>query len=384
MLPSASQLDRVLNCPASHALPQARTQSDAAEFGTAVHAFLQRAHAAGRDEALASIPEDAAWRQLCEQLPLDELPAGGRREVSFAWDYTTGKARVLGTDRDYSTVTATEYCGTADAVGSLNGEGVVIDWKSGRYVGPPATSGQLLLLSLALSYTLDVTDVRASFVYLKDDGTFIRDEATLDGFDLAAFALKLQALPAKIEAARAIIVEGRHPDVSNGPWCRFCPASPSCPAKMALARSFGGELVSIRDRVTALLPDEAGRVYAKALEYQALVEQVIAGLKDVARVTPLELPDGRMLQETSIRIPTKVDAGVAESVILEMYGDEAARQAVVTEKSTTLSAIEEMLRKRSKAGTLAKAKRDTLDAIRARGGLREGSAIQVRAVKKGA
>lgn len=382
MNPTASQLDRVLACPASHCLPQVRRQSEAATLGTAVHRFLQRAHDVGRDVALEEVDEIA--RDLCEQLPLNELPAGGRREVSFAWDMVTGKARVLGTDRDYSDVGPNEYCGTADCVGSVNGVGIVIDFKSGRYVGEPSKAGQLLLLSLALAYTLDVDEVRGSFVYLKDDGTFIRDEAAFDSFDLAAFALKLQALPAKIEAARAKIDAGQSPDVSNGPWCRFCPAAPSCPAKVALARVFGTELASIKGRLTALTSTEGGAVYARALEYQDLVAEVIAGLRDVARVTPLELPDGRILQETMIKVPTKVDAGVAETVLGEMYGAEAVSEAVTTEKSTTLTAIEGALRKRAAPGKLAKMKRDTVDALRARGGLKEGTALQVRACKRGA
>lgn len=380
MLPTASQLDRVLNCPASHVLPQVRTQSDAADFGTAVHRFLERAHAVGRDVALTET--DGRVRDLCEQLPLDELPAGGRREVSFAWNYKTGNARILGKNRDYSDVGPDEYCGTADCVGTLNGVAIVIDWKSGRYVGDPSKAAQLLLLSLCLTYTMDVSDSRQSFVYLNDDGTFFRDEAAVDGFDLAAFALRLQALPAKIEVARVQVEAGRDPDVSNGPWCRFCPAAPSCPAKVALARSFGNELVSIRERVTALSPDEAGKVYARALEYQALVEEVIAGLKDVARVTPLELPDGRVLQETMVKVPTRVDADVAETVLRETYGAEAASEAVTTEKSTTLTAIESALRKRAAPGKLAGMKRDTVDALRARGGLKEGTALQVRACKR--
>jgi hypothetical protein len=383
-LPTASALDRVLNCPASHALPQVRTQSEAADFGTGVHAFMARAAEVGRDAALAEIADDAPHRALCEQLPLDELPAGGRREIAFAWDMASGKARVLGcgTDRDYSTVADSEFCGTADLAGALDGVGVVIDWKSGRYVGSPSTSGQLLFLSLALSAAMGLDEVRASFVYLRDDGTFYRDEATFDSFDLAAFAEKLRALPKRIAAARLQVSMGETPDVSNGPWCRHCPAAPSCPAKVALAKSFASEFLTIRDKIAALSPADAGKVYAKALEAKDLVEEVIAGLRDVARVHPIELPDGRVLQETLVKLPTKVDAEVAERVLSELHGAEVAREAVTVEKATTLTAIEGALRKIAAPGKLAKLKRDTTEALRVRGGLKEGSAPQVRAVKR--
>lgn len=345
---------------------------------------MRRAHDIGRDEALAEIDADAPHRAMCEQLPLEALPSGGRREVSFAWDHVTGRARILGTDRDYSTVTATEYCGTADVIGAVDGVGIVIDWKSGRYVCDPEQASQLRFLALALATVNGFDEVRASFVYLREDGRFYRDETTFDGFDLAALSLKLQALPARIATEQAKVDGGGVPDVNNGPWCRFCPAAPACPAKVALARSFGGELVTIRERVAALTPNEAGKVYARALEYRDLVDNVLSNLRDVARVTPLELPDGRVLQETSVKIATKVDGDVAERVLMEMYGPEAAHEAVVLEKSTTLTAIEDALRKRAQPGQLATMKRETLAVIRSRGGLREGSTVQVRPVKKGA
>lgn len=382
MLPTASQLDRALNCPASCALPQARTQSEAADFGTGVHRFLERAASIGHDEALAEIPADAPHRDLCEQLPLDELPSGGAREVSVAYSLTTGKARILGKARNYSDVAEDEICGTVDLWGTRGRTGIVKDWKSGRYVGPPASAAQLLFFALVLMALFDLDDVEVAFVYLRDDGTYFEDKATVDAFDLAAFADRLRALPRRIAAAQVKVGMGEVPDVSNGPWCRYCPAAPSCPAKTALARSFGGELVTIRDRVAALAPAEAGQVYARALEYRDLVDEVIAGLKDVARVTPLDLPDGRVLQETMIKVPTKVDAEVAETVLSELHGAEAAHEAVAVEKSTTLKAIEDMLRKRAAPGKLAGMKRATVEAIRSRGGLKEGSAPQVRICKR--
>jgi len=257
----------------------------------------------------------------------------------------------------------------------------VKDWKSGRYVGAPAEAAQLLFFALCLMALHDLDSVEVAFVYLRDDGTYYEDKAEVDQFDLAGFVSKLIALPGRIAHSRQQLERGQ-PDVSNGPWCRFCPAAPACPAKTSLARSFGGELVTIRDRVAALSPLEAGAVYARALEYKDIVEQVIAGLKDVARIQPLELPDGRVLQETMIKIPTKVDAAVAEEVLTEMYDADVAHEAVATEKTTTLTAIEDALRKRAKPGKLAAMKRDTLKALRDRGGLKEGSAPQVRAVKR--
>jgi hypothetical protein len=380
---TASQLDRVIHCPASAALPQVRQRSDAADFGSGVHAFLKLADKVGREAALAEIAEDAPHRDLCEQLPLDELPKGGRREVAFARNRITGAVRILGEGehRDYSDVTEDEDCGTADLIGTKNGRGIVKDWKSGRHVGNPATAAQLLFFALCVAEIAEVDEVEVAFVYLRDDGTFYEDCAVVDSFDLAAFAETLRTLPKQIEAERGKIYAGRQPDVFNGPWCRFCPAAAACPAKTALARSFGAELVSIRDQVSALSSVDAGKVYQKALEYKDLLEEVIAGLRDVARVSPLELPDGRVLRETLVKLPTKVDANVAEEVLTELHGEKLAREAVTIEKSVTLTAIEGALRKMAQPGQLAKLKKQAIEKVRQRGGLREGTVPQVRITK---
>lgn len=383
MTVTASQIDRAINCPASVALPQIRQQSDAADYGTGVHAFLKRVEKVGREGALSEIAADVSHRDLCEQLPLDELPKGGRREIAFARNRVTGAVRILGEGehRDYSNVTPEEDCGTADLVGSKDGRGVVKDWKAGRYVGNPATAGQLLFFGLCVLEIAEVDEVEVAFIYLRDDGTFYEDRAVVDRFDLAAFAEKLRELPRRIEAERAKIDAGKQPDVSNGPWCRFCPAAAACPAKTALARSFGAELLTIRENITALSPVERGKVYDKALQFKDILDEVIAGIRDTARVDPVELPDGRILRETMVKLPTKVDADVAEEVLTELHGEKLAHEAVAIEKSTTLTAIEGALRKVAQPGKLAAMKKQVIEKVRQRGGLKEGSAPQIRICK---
>lgn len=381
-LPTASALDRVLNCPASHALPQVRQQSDAADYGTAVHQFIVTAREKGRDAALSEV-SDAA-RDLCEQLPLDELPTGGRLELAYAYNYQTRQARILGEgkSRDYSDVTPEEFCGTADLIGGKDGRGVVWDWKSGRNAGDPKTAGQLLLAALALvSIDDEMQEVEVAFCYLRDDGTYFVDRATVDRFDLAAFAEKLKDLPRRIAIERDKIENGRQPDVSNGPWCRFCPAVAACPAKVALAKHFGAELLTIRDRITAMSPVERGKVYDKALQYKDILDEVLAGIKESARIDPVELPDGRVLREVEWKVPTKVDADVAEEVLTELHGERVAKEAVTVEKSTTLTAIEGALRKVAQPGKLAGLKKQAIERVRQRGGLKEGTALQVRIIK---
>ena len=42
LMPSASSIQRVMECPSSHVLPQIKSSSEAAERGTAIHAFLEQ------------------------------------------------------------------------------------------------------------------------------------------------------------------------------------------------------------------------------------------------------------------------------------------------------------------------------------------------------
>lgn len=372
-LPSASQLQRVTACPTSHTLQQVHTQNEYSSRGDDVHEYIVNVHRLGdRDEALVLVPEDS--RRFCEQLPLDDLPTGGRLELSLAWDYETDTARVLGENLDraeaYKDVKPTEYVGTADMVGTAGERAVVVDWKTGhRALGPAAQSYQLRFLALAMARLCHYEEAHVSYVYLREDGTFYRDPATLDTFALADFADELRELPARINAA------GQH--FSPGPHCRYCSAFPVCPAQTQLALAMGGKLQLIEETIETLTPADAGRTWERLEAYQAVLDRVRDSLKEYAKHTPLPLPDGRVVRE--VMWPwTKIDAGIAEDIIAAEYGEEIARAAV---KFTTSQAqIEKALGKLGQP--LAPTKKHVLELIEQANGVTTGKQPQVRAVRR--
>ena len=73
MMPSASSIDRVEQCPASHVLPRVEETSDAAERGTEIHEFLRLVVTSPehREQYLGLVP--LAWRNTCVNLDLNAL-----------------------------------------------------------------------------------------------------------------------------------------------------------------------------------------------------------------------------------------------------------------------------------------------------------------------
>lgn len=392
MNPSASNLPRVDACPASEALPHAfEAPTVFTDTGHGTHDFILKARVIGRDKALALVPREAPHRQFCEQLPLDDLPQGGRLEVAVAWDSETDTARILfegSAERDYHRygIKPTEWVGKIDLLGVAVSYVYVGDYKTGfRSLGPAQESMQLMFGALAATRITGLDDAGLQFLYLKDDGTFWRepwpDPAMVDSLDLAAFAERLRALPGRIEHAREQIKRGETPTVRMGEHCRYCPAKPYCPAKLSLARSMAGEIVSLRSEITRLPVVQQGGLYDRAKEIRRLAEEVMGLIEEQAQVQTIPLPDGYVLKEVPVKWPTKVDAEVAEDVLTEDFGEAVAAAAVKHEKSTTLTAITDALRPISPRGTLATNERRALEAIRARGGLREGTSPGVRRVK---
>jgi hypothetical protein len=191
----------------------------------------------------------------------------------------------------------------------------------------------------------------------------------------------LRELPKKIAKARLQVSLGEVPDVVSGPHCRYCPAAPACPAKTALVRHLGANLVSVRDKLTALEPADAGKAYAWLNEAIETAQQMREHLREIARIRPIPLPDGSELREVNEKAPTKILGDVAERVLQERFGDEIAKAAIEVEKRTSFTAIKDALRPTAKPGTLAKLERETRDAIRSAGGLKEAVIPKIKIVK---
>ena len=364
-LPSASALDRSFACPASQALPRVRSSGPWAERGQGVHDFIVTAQLKGRDLALEELDPEASHYQLCVNLPLDQMPQGGRLEASFAWNWQTRTARFLGVnlDRQYDAydILPEEFVGTTDLDGAVGDLAVVIDWKSGfKHLGPPEQSGQLRFGALAVAGVRGLDRARVSFWYLRDDGGFREDFAELNALDLADFADELEELVERIQRAREIVAAGKLPTVSEGPWCDYCPALASCPAKTALARAMVTEPQLLLERLGTLTPADAGIVYERIKAFEQIAKRIKDGIRSMATLEPIPLSGGKLLREVSWP-NTVIKQEVAYKVIAEKYGpdvadqacprdvtqasiERAVRSATVKQKKPTAPAVRELLR----------------------------------------
>lgn len=390
MNPTASGLGRALPCPASEALPQVGEdgRSRPAEIGDVVHDYLEAFERLGRDRdaALATVPTTSIARNFCEQVPVDRLPRGGRREIAVAWDAETDTARVLfeGHGRDYHRhkLKPTEWVGKLDVLGLLDGRAFDIDWKTGFR---PASVEQLMFGVLAGTRLLGVDDGAHQFWYFREDGGLFIDPwpepAIVDELAISAFAARLRDWPRRLEKVKEQIRNDRPPDVVAGSHCIYCKAKPFCPAKVALARSMAGEVKTLGDQLGTLAPAERGKVYARAEEIIDLAKMVRGQLEEMARVEAIPLPDGTWLRERLVKLPTAIKAEPARKVIADLFGNEVAAKAVTVEESTSFTAIKDALRPISKHGQLGKNEKRVEEQLRRVGALVERRSREIRVCK---
>jgi RecB family exonuclease len=377
--PSASSLERADNCPPSHFLPRVSdVSSSAAMLGTAVHDFIVRAREEGAEAALVDLPEDAEHRMFCENLRLDRLPEGGQLEVAYAYDPQTGTARVLGFNigRRYVEhgLKPHEVPGTADLVGVAGDTVVLIDWKTGFYnLGPAKRAWQLRFLALCACRVLGLSKARVSFWYLKESGDIFEETAELDAFDLDDIADEVKALLARLQAAEASAPAV--PDVSRGPWCRFCESKEHCPGY----RNLVGELVQLKNGAPL---SREGRADAWMLleRVRPVFEMLDAQLRDWAIEDPIRLPDGRVVKQVMVPKET-LDEKVAYDILRDQLGQQVADSSVT--RKVTKKALHEAVRASAKQSgqTMKSLEEKLLSAIAKAGGLRKVHKPQIMAVK---
>jgi hypothetical protein len=380
--PTASGLQRALACPASCALPRGPyTSSPQAEHGTGVHAFLAQAVTEGREKALAAVPPDAPWRPACEAIDTAALLACGESlvgvELTYAYDLATDAARFLGENltRRYGELAPTEIAGTADLVTIDDGGCVwVSDYKTGQSVGPVAENAQLRFLALCASrYYPGNTEIGVALVYLREDGSTRIEKAVLDALDLDIFAEELRAGLEAIRQAQADHREGRAPATRPGDHCRYCPAFDACPEQRALARSLASGLGLTPEAVANLTPGAAGAAWERLQQVKALADVVEGQLRDLARIRPFHLSDGRLLTYVEGEREELVER-VAVEVLERLYGPVVAASCV--ERKVTKASLRRGL---GESGDPKEALRE----IEAAGGLKRVPYAQLRPLKKG-
>lgn len=386
---TGSSAERALACPASQALPWAtKPPGEAANRGTAIHAFLADVGKLGREAALARVEEK--WRDTCARLDLDGLPldaASFASEVSFAYHPETDTARELGRDlgRDYSGLLPGEIPITVDSVGINRPFVMVSDWKSGFV---PVTAAyknpQLKLGALAAARTYGCSGATVLIAYPREDEPAITDRVEFDPWDLDGFAEEFAAGQARVFEARAQLAAGQEPDVNMGPHCEHCPVR-ACPGHLAMIRAVTSSPAEFKNSLLdQLTPATAALAYDKWKMAHEALGRVGAALYEWAKAHPIELGDGVVFGP---KVTTRhyVDGVQAWEALASLHGNAVADRAVTLESSK--AAIKEALRSVAAATgkPLAQLEREVLAVIQDRGGIekRTTSTVKEHRPKKG-
>lgn len=322
-----SALPRLLNCEGSLVLPRAELQSDWADLGTDDHDDLARQVVAGTLPArLARI-----------------APPHARVEVTVAYDAATGEGRIAGDKdgRDYGSFGPFEIPGKIDVLWLDEDTVVIVDWKTGhKDVDPASRNWQLWGYALAVCRALGKTKARVYIAYTNQPGQPI-DEHTLDAFDLADFAKRLQRLQVSEAESQRKYREGSVPPTVEGLWCRHCASKSRCPSKTGL-------LVQVAEKGLAVIGDTAlTRERARAAHFEIeRIDQLLREAKArrerwIDEHGPIDLGDGKAFG----RVPRKgnriLDGDKAVQAIREVVGESAREfEAMAIERKTSQAAIE--------------------------------------------
>lgn len=277
MNPTGSALERAMACAASCVLPVASHMGEAAAFGVKNH-----------EEIEAGDRSRPVVRDLLEDAT--DL----RHEVAYALDVSTGTAREIGVSigRAYGALSPQEIPLTVDAEFRRGGRWWVVDFKSRARVTAAASNWQIRAGALAVMSRHDAGVVMGGLAYLDDNEL---DVTTFDAFHAVGFWEQLRSLVMHLRLLESRYLDGQTPPVSAGPWCRWCPALPHCPAHTRLALSLVGELESVDAKLATLTPDQAGNAWEKVKRYKLVLERIEETLREYARREPLPLPNGRRL-----------------------------------------------------------------------------------------
>ena len=356
-LPSASSLARAIACRASNVLPRsADTGSEAAERGTALHAYVE-AVANGVEErvALAAVPE--AWRGTACDLDVGAIltalgwdPFGDavmRAEESYAWDHRTDAAVILGAGlgRDYSAAPEGSYVGTADVtIHHPSRRHVTIrDYKFGHgSVERAARNQQLRALARFASRAYGAESATVVIIRGREDGSVWLDAAEMSEVDLDATGDVLMDLAQRIAVDR----ERGDAPATAGEHCRYCRSAPHCPlGPMALVAADGGGFARLR-----ATPEGREKLLALRVLAKKLPELIDAELRDAIADGDVSLPGG---MELAIETTEKRKVGDAVEVwdaIEGRYGVDVANVAAPMERHATIATIKAAAKLRAAKG----------------------------------
>lgn len=354
---TGSALPRLLNCPSSEVLPHADSTSAAATAGNEAH-----------DE----LANQVRTRTLPPELA-KHVPPNAHAETKLVYDTATGEGRILGeaADRNYGTRGPFEIFMSADVLGVDGDTVVVLDWKTGASeVEPAATNGQLWALALAACRALGKHQAIVRIVYTAQGNRC--DEHVIDALELAGFASRLERLHVTVAALQAKHAAGEQLDVSEGSWCRYCPARVRCPAKVALvAQVAKGGLALAGD--FEMTPALAAQGYRQLVRVEQIIKEARQRLDAyVDEHGSIDLGDGRSYGRYVREGNERLSGDVATAAIADVLVDVdtvLAFEKVAIERKTSKAALDRAAKqlacKRGTASAIVKRIRELGGATRA-------------------
>ena len=325
---TASQLNRLMRCPASNSFPGVMDSSSYSADGVAIHAFLENVSKLGRDAALALVPEDL--RPRCARIPCEDLPVNLSAEVPLALDLHTGRARICSRRGRQYDVWPNEWAGTADVVGRMGEVVFVADWKTGPRPVAVRDNWQLAFYAVAAARLYDASGAVVEVIQIDEDGEIYRKRIELDLVDLDDAFGAFVDLRASIEEAESDVRDGRAPSVREGDHCNRCPSFVHCPAKVALVKrmAHGHAYDEFEAAIGALDIADAGRVYLEVKRFKRLVNRIERQIYAIASERPIPLPGGEELRLVTKEGNERIDGDIAWSVISSLFDRETADRAV--------------------------------------------------------
>lgn len=364
---SPSGLARVSACLRSETLEHTHEVNEAAHLGTVAHRFLCNVLLHGLEESLAL--ENENDREWLVGIDIERLPAFRPElyapEVSFAMDFSTGKARELGRNLSRQEARALakpgEMVGTADVAGVTPEAFVALDYKTGySFVDPPSVNWQVLTYALMGARAYGKDDAIVGIVRARADGMVWKETFHADLFRLEQHEAELRELLEKRDRILEAMKAGAPlPPFSEGTHCNYCPARFRCPSKtlqlVALARTLPheinpetGEEVEMQRIGDSLTLETAPLIWEKLKFAEKMVERLKAEVKEFARVNPIPLGGGFILGERVATTETLVPER-ARKVLDFAFGPQmssiVAGEAIETKESLTKSALQSSVRK---------------------------------------
>lgn len=333
---SASGAGATIACPTRLALPGARTSSEAADRGTALHEFARvcTVNPAGRAQALLDI--DDKYRHTAEGMNLENALRGLRVvgcEQAYAINVKDRTVRFIGTDidRKYAETLAVnglpalgryEIPFSIDVEAFFEDVPVELDYKSGQSIGDPAEHWQRRICAMGLMLFHDASTAISRVAYIWDDGRIEPDGHEFSILDVDDFCDELVKAIDAVWFARLLLANGIMPDQSPSDLaCSFCPAYNSCPYQTNFAKAMLGRLAAVEagPEMSTLTPEEKGKVWEELKHAEKIIDLTIKALKGMAAMEPIPIGTDKEVRPKA-KSTTYFDDAKARGLIVQLMG----------------------------------------------------------------